>query len=216
MKKEFLFILYLFISTSIIRADSIEVFNHIDEDIFIATYYKNNEAHRIYGPIKIPANSCALIERGERKWHPESPFTFFLDRELFFDTTPENLHECIAAKEINKLFHVNVGSKQGTKFHIWRENEILQTYNAIEWLLKKTISNPVSSAYVNLKESLCEPIKKRIISDSLVIMNNPYNTIVAHVRKGNDLPEQEQLYRKKRKPKVKKALEKFLGQTLRD
>lgn len=197
--------------TASLHADKIKVYNCIDEDLIIATYYKESDATRVSKPMSLAANSSVTIERGKRSFHIKHPLHYFTDRELVFTTDADELKENLSAKDFNRMFHTNVGSKQGSHFYVTRDNELLVGYNKATWHIKKSIGDPIGDMYGNIKNKCTMPVKKRIQKDSPAIVNNSYKDTVAQVRMGNQLPKGESDYRKKRKPKVKNALEKFLG-----
>lgn len=211
--KRMLCFLCVVLSASLLRADTITVYNESNEDLYVALYYQKSafsksDATRVSDPILIKIGANAKLERPSRK--------LGYDRALAFDLVASYLKNKFSASEFQNIAQTNIGDLQGSTFYLERSGGYLQGFNTAEWKFKKPFLANIGSAQQQVQALLSSPIKDQIRSQIKAVRENPYKDTVAKIRIGNSLHPEEKAYLAKRKPKVKTALEKFLGHAIDD
>lgn len=175
-----------------------KIHNKTNKPIYVGMYhYYKAKADRKDKPVRIePGTSQIIKTRGESitKW-----------RVMVFDYSPRKFEKVLSKSKYDSLPNKLVGMPGSYFIAVSTRKDELKAYNYLEWkgrMLGKTVKPIIREAAKIIKEEL-GPVK-----------TNPYKNIQAKVRVGNRLPPAEKAYLAKRKPKVKIALEKFIGRTL--
>ncbi len=185
--------------------DIIIVNNTLPESIWVAVYKLKGDATRTAGPQMIPGNSKIEIMRPS--------MSLGVDRELAFDYTQDTLQPKISGSAFNQIRHTNIGYTHGAwnvkpNFYIAKENGVLKGYGAFMYKAVKPVREILGS--YELPQSVASVLQSTLPA----IQNNPYKNHIAAVRQGNGLCDDEKRYLAVRMPKVRSALERFLGRSL--
>jgi phospholipase A2 len=176
---------------SLVSADQIKIHNYSPRDLYVGIYYLRTQAELASTIYFIQAGNAIEIERPDYK--------FLYDRELVFSEEKEHLRNTLPKCDLEKYNAKNIGYSQGNVIYIADKNGEFKGYNQFEWYINKHIIDQARSHLMNTIPA---------------IMQNPYENKTASVRTGNGLPAQEKEFLKKRKPKVKTALERMLNRSL--
>ena len=180
-------------------ADTITTNNMSPRDLCMAIYYlspqipfssSQSSAQRATPISCIAAGQSGTIERPDR-W-------FGYDRELVFVEDQTLLLDTLSADDLTTYHSKNVGDLQGSTFYIAEESGDFYGYTYLEW---EVIQEPLHYA------------QQEILDELPAIQNNPYKDIIAHVRIGDDLCEQENTYLNNRAPIIKECLNAFADQS---
>jgi hypothetical protein len=193
------------------QADTVTVYNTVTQPIYVAVYQQKNmltksTAYRINQTIVIPAGEKGAVNRPPRK--------IGYDREIAFSLHPEILRPQLQVQEFNRTTHVNIGDMQGSSVYIAMEKGKLKGFNALEWTVVQPALRELKGIQKEAVSAIVGPVKDTLKTKLPGIVDNPYKNQVARVRIGNQLHEGERSYRAKRGPKVRAALERFLGRAL--
>lgn len=201
-------IILLFNSFTI--ADLITVYNKTDQLLYVAIYMQKNtlltveQAQRVTPSVSIRPESSAQLERPESKWQ--------YDRELAFSLMPEALNTTLNVQQFNNVQHINIGDKNlRTNFYIAQEKGKLEGFNEAEWKIFEPVFQKLRRVKNFALTVITQPMRDLIRDQLPELQNYPRKAEVARVRLGNTLHDDEKKYMKAREPKVKTALEKFLG-----
>ncbi len=175
-----------------------KIHNKTDKPVWVGMYhYYENKADRKVKPVRIePGTSKTIKTRGIslKKW-----------RVMVFEFDQKKLKRRLTQSEYDSLPNKRVGTP-GSYFVAWStRTDSLSGYNYVEWKARKVgkvVKPVVREIAASIKEEL-RPVK-----------TNPYKDTQAQVRVGNQLPQAEKDYLAKRRPRVKKALEKLTGRNL--
>lgn len=246
--KRFLVLSYLLLSFSILRTDSIDIFNESDQKIHTAIYYvpsdQSKPVERATNPVSIDPFEFAAVEKPERK--KESFFSFY-DRDLIVVARAEALKAQLTRAEYNGALKTNVGTLKtwaetlaqagaspsiayniykatGPAIYFVKENNkprlldpalykiYLQkkTFEDVIWTVK-TIKGFSNVFMLTTSKEELEKIRK----ESPFFTKNPYKDSQAYVSKGNNLGSEESSSLEKRLSKVRPAVEKLLGRSVK-
>jgi len=202
-----IFLFFVSIQCNTLKSDNITVNNETVDDLYVAVYYQKNilkkePAKLEVGPLMIKGGESTTVERPSRK--------IGYDRQLAFDGSIENLKPEIPVIDFTRLAQTNIGNMQGNTVYILEQNYALKGYNTAEWTIKKPFLKNLNYMQAEI-EKVTRPVKDTIKKEFKAIRENPYKDTVGKLRIGNDLHPDERAYLEKRMPKVKTALEKFLG-----
>ncbi len=210
MKKIFISVIIIGIKVSILYGDQVTIHNKSDTDLWAAVYYyQHDPLNRVTEPFLVKAQSNIKVERPSYK--------LLTDRYLLVSLLPSFLPHQETVQNMKKMLNIDIGLTRGTHFYLNVVQGTLKGYNELEWTIAPayekvagTLNSLKESATNFFTSSMIETLKKSLPA----IQNNPYKDKVANVRTSNALNEQERAYILKRKPIVKKTLEKFLGRSL--
>lgn len=190
------FILSLFFN--LLFADNITVHNMSYDPVFVATYYKKGKNADIVGSEKkiIPQQKIR-IKRPDRK--------ILFDRELIFSFDRLDLKKKLSGKSFRNSSRVNIGFMKGNTFYIASKGENLKGYNAVTWKIIKPTLKLFSKSFNKVLDQIRSKISTGVHSKD-----------VSSVRIYSGLCVDEKNYLRKRKPIVKKAIEKFIGDSFED
>ena len=176
-------------------ADNITVHNRAKQDIYVAIYYVKNDATRETDIIPIDVDTLAILQRPIRK--------LLYDRQLAFSYDKNDLpvHMLSSDDFRKKVSSVNIGDLQGDVFYIANQDAELAGFNTVEW---------------NAIRPVLESFERSLKNQMPAVRNNAHKAVDAHIRKGNELPNGEKEFLKRRKIRVKRALEQLLGITLQE
>jgi Lysophospholipase catalytic domain len=198
----FLFISIIFLhSCGVIYA--LRLYNESDDDLYAAIYYVDKTAELQSDVVFVQAHGMGDIPRPSRK--------LMHDRQLVFDQDKSVLKDKYSKAEFSLLDQVNVGTLfKGDSFFVTSTAGSFEGYTEVEWKLLIPLKTQLLSLYSLITKSGLEEVKTRTFHSG----ENKYSTAIAKVRLGNGLCAQEKEFLEKRKPVVKKAIEKALGISL--
>jgi phospholipase A2 len=204
---------------SCMLADTITVHNRSNKKVFVALYYKHgSRTYRIDTPVNIESLTYVMLERPayrtEYKMIIEDDGAAKLgyDRKIFIALTADQLKEELLRVERKKLASQNIGKLQGDTFYIAELNFRLKGFNSFEWHL----IHPMIEAGEHLVDSAVQVMRDNVKKLLPAVKLNPHKKISAVVRQGNQLCEDEYLYRCARKINVKHTLEKLFDMSISD
>ena len=174
--------------------DTICIKNKTKEKIHVSTYYKKSSFGFVckkHGKIyEIEPFNKITIERPAR--------SKCYGRKIIFSKKPNNLKESFIEKEYKSTRHTSIGLLKGHTFYIVDKNNELVGFNSIRWHLIK----PILDFFVIQTDSLLEQIVK-------IVGKHKYIDKNATARISTDICDQEKNFLAKRKPIVKKSVERF-------
>lgn len=177
-----------------------KIHNKTDRPVWVGMYhYYDNQADRKVKPVKIePGTSKAIKTRGRslKKW-----------RVMVFEFDLKKLKRRLTKSEYDGLPNKRVGTTGSYFIYMSRKTGELTGSHYLEWKTREVVKI-VKPVVRKIAESIKEELRP--------VKDNPYKDTQAQVRVGNQLPQAEKDYLAKRRPIVKKALEKFTGRNLDD
>lgn len=195
--------LFLFSFVSTVLADTITIHNLTNDDLWIAVYSSNGKtAERVGEVVKSLSQSYVQLERPS--WQ------FKKSRELVYAYNQAELTNSFDEVAWKRVMKKNISGIQGSHFTITKEDGFLHVYNSLQWALAK----PLADCMGEMCDLLAHPLEHLLQIDHPAINENPYKTTQAVVRIGNELHPEERAFLQKRRPRVKAALEKMLGESL--
>ena len=194
----FIYIFVLSLFFNLLFADNITVHNMSYDSIFVATYYQKGKNADIVGVAKkILPQQKIIIKRPDRK--------ILWNRELFFSFDRLDLNKKLSGKDFRNSSMVNIGWMKGKTYYIAPKGENLKGYNTASW----KVVRPTLKLFSKPFNKVLDKIRSKISTGA-------HYKDVAKVRIGSDLCIGEKDYLKKRKPIVKRAIEKFIGDSFED
>lgn len=186
---------------SSLRADTISIHNKTDKNVWAGLYVRRSGVLvRALGPFWIKKQSKITVRRPSIR--------VSMERYIVASVAKDTLINIIPAEDMHKYHVVKADGVDGHDFYIGLEGMSLNLFTKVAWHARHNDKkdNPLyrASRY-GLKQ---KPVP--------AIAYNPHSNEIAVVRQGNDLNVQERQYLAKRKPIVKKALEKLLERKLND
>lgn len=197
-------LLVLLLSFGMVCADRITIHNKTTRDIYAAIYYVGTKlpweseyprAKLASEIIFIEADTSANLERPKRAIGKDRQLAFVEQKELL---APELAYQQLMAKK-PEISNINVGDMQGDVFYIGDRKARLTGYTTVAW---------------NVEKPLLEAARNEIYNSVPQIKDNPYKSMPAKVRLGNELSAQEKEFVAQRLPKTKIAMEKLTGQQI--
>lgn len=178
--------------------DTITVHNKTPDIIYARVYCvpaitgNHVDGGKLY---QLPPRSSVEVVRPEKKLH--------CTRNVAFSFLASDLAEKMPKKAFEKLSSIGIGITSGKRtkynfFVIKNRFGALKAYNPLTW-------QPYQ---------LLDDYEQDLLKNSVLIARDKHKQDVALVRIGTDVSAGEQHYVKQRSPKVKKALEDFLGKKL--
>ena len=203
--------------TAFFANDRISVHNKTPRDLYVAIYYIATDYRlmetpkaTIATPIRfLEADSSINMERPAQRVKADPSLGMIghgplglgpFDRQLVFVEDKALLAPQLTKEQLEKYHSKNVGNLQGDVFYIAARDGELGGYTTADW---------------NIAKRTIEMAACQIKSQLPAIMLNPYKDTVATVRVGDGLSEGEQAYLAQRGPRVERALEKIVGQSMK-
>lgn len=200
MIKKILFIGFILYMLGV-RAEEISVHNKSELPLFAAIYNKRyaKEATRYTTVKEINPNETVTFEIPQ--------FQTLVFREMAFSFNSNDLKETLTEDQFLLLGVKNIGVGQGYNFYILinPNHGSLHAYNTVEWHVIKPIQDKFNQAISFLSTNTLGQLRRSLIKDF------PYTHNQAVVRTDNSICEQEQKFIEARMPKVKQAIESFIG-----
>lgn len=200
------------ICSIVARAEMITLYNKTERDVFASMYrpvsLTNIDVQSVV-PITIKNGDSVDIER------PTD------ERVLGFSFSAKDLGNSIEADAFAKIAQANIHLISGDSLYFALDGPELKAYDTVEYEVVlpavnklKNVRNQILQFVTPSIVEYIRPIASYIKKTSEAVLDNPHKDEVAHVRIGNELCSEEQVYRKKRLLKVQSALEKLLGRSI--
>lgn len=197
MKRMYCFILVLLGFQFQFHAESLITIHNKTKEVVFARIY----CVPIFELIKVEGGELYELWPDESKEVRRPEKNIACTRHLAFSLSKNQLAEELAKKEFEQLPSIGIGLTTGNRifdnFYVTQEKGKLKGYNTLTW-------QPQQLLY-DYEQSLL---------NSALVKNNPYKDKVARLRVGADISPDEKNYVRMIEPKVKSALEKFLGRKL--
>lgn len=204
-KKIYIFVIGTILLSHQIQAVTLSVENKTNSPVFIALYCApfvvNGTADRLNDPAIIaPDGKVSMNRLGG---------IFQCNHYILFSYDVQQLQSVVTSEQFDRIPKVYAGvmtpSLLGQTFHIIDEQGILRGYK-----LKPSLTDGFRAVY----DTLARPYIMEWRKKSPLYKYYQYKDRAAHVRIGADLCPEEVAYITKRKPTVKKGLEKLIGKKL--
>lgn len=199
MKLRLLLFLFAGISAASLFADRITVHNKTPRDLYVGIYYIGTALPFMDKPRATLASPILFLETESSGIMERPPRKVTYDRELVFVEDKNLLTPELSKEQLEKYHSKNIGNLEGDVFYIGDKEAEFYGYTTVEW---------------NIVEPTIKKAREAVINKLPAIGENPYKGMVAKVRAGNQLPEEEKNYIAQRMQRVKSCSEMLLNQKL--
>lgn len=198
---------------SALTVGTIMVHNTTNQELAVAPYHLTKKT-----PYKATRYDKGVVLKPDSEQKVARPsLTLRYDSELFCVPVAkkELLKKELNEKEINALFHINIGRMRGFNVYLYTADGGL--LGASTSLSHDVVAGaqavarfPITAAQKTAALAV-KPLQYAIKQKQPAILKNPHAKDVATIRVGNELCAQERAYLAQRKPKVREALSRFMG-----